>query len=169
MADPTARCPPFKAEYGIAPGLPDPLTPWSVSEAKLRDSRNYWITTCRADGRPHAAPVWGVWVDGHFLFSTDAGSVKGRALARSPELVVHLESGDDVVIVDGSARRLGLDDPVVEAFVAAYEPKYDFTFERPFPEFFAFYAVTPSYVIVWTEADFVNSVVRWDFAAVDRD
>jgi hypothetical protein len=156
MADPTPRRPPFKVDYGIAPQLPDPLTPWSSTRAKLADARNYWITANRADGRPHAAPVWGVWVDDHFLFSTDAGSVKGRAIARSPHIVVHLESGDDVVILDGLARRLSLDDPTVEAFVAAYEPKYDFTFERPFPEFFAFYDVAPADATVWTEADFAN-------------
>ncbi len=163
MADPTPRRPPFKTDYGIAPELPDPLAPWADTRAKLVASRNYWVTTSRADGRPHAAPVWGVWVDDEFLFSTDAGSVKGRAITRSPDVLVHLESGDDVVIVEGPARPLAHTDPVVEAFVAAYEPKYDFTFERPFPEFFSFYAVAPRQVTVWSEEDFVSSAVRWHF------
>ena len=167
MVDPTPCRPPFKPEYGIPVELPHPLTPWSVTQAKLRDSRNYWVATSRTDGRPHAAPVWGVWIDDQFLFSTDAGSVKGLALARTPQMLVHLESGDDVVIIEGSARRLTLDDPTVETFVAAYEPKYDFTFERPFPEFFAFYAMTPDHATVWTESDFTESVVRWEFAATD--
>ncbi|MEI6136703.1 MAG: pyridoxamine 5'-phosphate oxidase family protein [Chloroflexota bacterium] len=31
--------------------------------ARLRTAMNYWIATTRPDGRPHAAPVWGVWLD----------------------------------------------------------------------------------------------------------
>jgi hypothetical protein len=31
---------------------------------RLTVARTYWISTTRPDGRPHAIPVWGVWVDG---------------------------------------------------------------------------------------------------------
>lgn len=42
------------------------------------------LATVRADGRPHAAPVWYV-VDGDTLvFNTGAETVKGRNLARDP-------------------------------------------------------------------------------------
>ncbi len=68
--------------------------------------RNYWVCTTRADGRPHAMPVWGLWLDDAVLFSTDPESVKARNLAARPDVVVHLESGDDVVVVDGRAERL---------------------------------------------------------------
>lgn len=36
------------------------LLPWSHAEQRLRDARRYWLTTVRADGRPHATPLWGV-------------------------------------------------------------------------------------------------------------
>ena len=80
----SATRPPFRADYGIAAGLPSPLAPWSDTAAKLRDARNYWVTTSRSDGRPHAAPVWGVFVENLYLFSTDAASVKGRGFTESP-------------------------------------------------------------------------------------
>jgi PPOX class probable F420-dependent enzyme len=41
-----------------------------------------------ADGRPLVAPVWFVVEDGALLFTTGAGSAKGRALHRDPRLVV---------------------------------------------------------------------------------
>ena len=69
--------------------------------------RSYWVTTTRADGRPHAMPVWGLWLDGALWFSSDPDSVKGRNLAARPDAVVHLESGDEVCILDGRVRRVG--------------------------------------------------------------
>ncbi len=41
------------------------------------------LATVRADGRPHVAPVWyDVEPDGFLVFTTGAGTVKGRNLAR---------------------------------------------------------------------------------------
>jgi PPOX class probable F420-dependent enzyme len=46
------------------------------------------VATTRADGRPHAVPVWYA-VDGHqILFTTGAETVKGRALRRDPHLAL---------------------------------------------------------------------------------
>ena len=41
---------------------------WAAVAARLAEARNYWIVTVRADDRPHAAPVWGVWLDGTVWF-----------------------------------------------------------------------------------------------------
>ena len=53
--------------YGI-PKTPKGMLPWSFVDERMRKSLNYWICTTCADGRPHARPVWGVWVDGAFCF-----------------------------------------------------------------------------------------------------
>lgn len=50
--------------------------------------------------------MWGVWLDGVLYFGTGAGSVKARNLAANPALVVHLESGDKAVIMEGEAQWL---------------------------------------------------------------
>ena len=55
-------------------------------------------------GRPHAAPVWGVWKANEFYFETDPNSVKGKNLSKSQNLVVHVQDGNDTVILEGSAR-----------------------------------------------------------------
>ncbi len=66
--------------------------------------------THRPDGRPHAAPAWGVWLAGRVCFSTSPGSVKARNLAAHPRVVVHLESADNVVIIEGTAALIEGDD-----------------------------------------------------------
>ena len=91
--------------------------------AKLTDARNYWVATTRPDGRPHVVPVWGLWMDGAFYFGTEAESRKGRNLATNPHIVVHLESGDDAVIIEGQAQRV-LDQAEWERVLAALEAKY---------------------------------------------
>jgi nitroimidazol reductase NimA-like FMN-containing flavoprotein (pyridoxamine 5'-phosphate oxidase superfamily) len=75
--------------------------PWGWAEERLASSRNYWIATARAGGSPHAMPVWGVWIDDAVVFGTSARSRKGRNLTRDPRVVVHLESGDEVVVLEG--------------------------------------------------------------------
>src|SRR5207253_11113816 len=82
---PVARRPAFPG-YGIEES-PDGRLDWDWALEKLTASHNYWIATTRADGRPHSMPVWGVVVDGTLVFSTGSTSVKGRNLARSPEVV----------------------------------------------------------------------------------
>ena len=41
----------------------------------------YWITTVRADGRPHVTPLIGVWFDGAMHFTTGLEEQKARNLA----------------------------------------------------------------------------------------
>src|ERR1700748_2060743 len=97
--------------------------PWDDVERALRAARSYWLCTTRADGRPHAMPVWGVWLAGALWFGTGRVSIKGRNLARDPRAVVHLESGDDVVVLEGEVE-LPAERDKLERFVELYEQKY---------------------------------------------
>jgi hypothetical protein len=112
--------------YGIekATGAPGERLPWSRVSEWLTTARNYWLCTSRPDGRPHAKPVWGVWLERDFLFSTHQETITARNLQANPALLVHLESGDQVAIVEGTARRLD-DRPLLVRFGEAYEAKYD--------------------------------------------
>ncbi len=76
------------------------LLPWSRAVDRLRASYVYWIGT--ADDRgPHAVPVWGVWLDGTLYFSNGENTRTGRALASNGRVAVHLESGEDAVMLEG--------------------------------------------------------------------
>jgi Pyridoxamine 5'-phosphate oxidase len=80
--------------------------PGPRSAARLAPARNYWLCTTTPSGAPHAAPVWGVTGGTRYLYN-ERHTIKARNLATDPRDVVHLESGEDVVIVRGTAADLG--------------------------------------------------------------
>jgi len=106
-------------------------------------------------------PVWGVWLDQVLYFSTDPVSRKGRSLAANPNMVVHLESGDDVVVLEGSAAEV-IEPSLLQGFVDAYEMKYQF---RPDVNSITakVYCLRPRVAFAWHEKDFPQSATRWSF------
>jgi hypothetical protein len=135
---------------------------WDHVEERLEGSRSYWIVTARPDGRPHAAPVWGVWVEGSLYFGTGRGSVKGRNLARRPDLVVHLESADDVVILEGVVEEVR-DRASFDAIDAAYRAKYGMGVDQAGDDGAVWYVVRPKTAHAWLENDFLETATRWRF------
>src|SRR5918911_2460896 len=93
---------PHMPGYGTPRGRKG-LLPWTWAEQRLRRSHNYWVITVRPDGTPHAMPVWGIWVDQRFVFSTGAKSRKARNLQANPSCVVCTERSAEAVIVEGTA------------------------------------------------------------------
>jgi len=158
---PDAERPAIPDSYGIGADGSDPgeRLGWETVEEWLRISRNYWICTTRADGRPHAKPVWGVWLDGAAIFSTGAGSLSARNIARDPEAVVHLDSGDRVAILEGRIERPD-EGPLLERFAAAYERKYELRPATDDPAAPVF-ALRPRLVLSWTEEDYPGTATRW--------
>lgn len=159
------RTRPAKMEnYGISTNN-DGLMAWSWVDEQMTKSRNYWICTTRPDGRPHAAPVWGVWVDGALYFGTSPESVKMKNLAKNPTAVVHLESGDDTVILEGTIiQTQGLDKALLKRIADAYGAKY-----APYrPDFdtdpaSAPLTLKPTTALTWLESDFPKTATRWHF------
>ena len=147
--------------YTVGTTTNGPLA-WGHAEERLEGSRNYWIVTTRRDGRPHAAPVWGVWVGGSLYFGTGRGSVKGRNLARRPDLVVHLESGDDVVILEGAVEEVR-DRASFDAIDAAYRAKYGMGVDQAGDDAAVWYVVRPRAAHAWLENDFLDTATRWRF------
>lgn len=147
--------------YGMTMSSDGPLA-WVHAEERLEGARSYWIATTRPDGRPHAAPVWGVWVGGSLYFGTGRSSVKGRNLARSPELIVHLESADDVVILEGEVEEVR-DRSSFDAIDAAYRAKYGMGVVEAGEEGAVWYVVRPRKAHAWLEDDFLGTATRWRF------
>jgi PPOX class probable F420-dependent enzyme len=54
-------------------------------------TRTGMLATCRADGRPHVAPVWFVLDGDDLLFNTNAETLKGRALRRDPRAAISVD------------------------------------------------------------------------------
>jgi pyridoxine/pyridoxamine 5'-phosphate oxidase len=129
--------------------------------AQIVAAHNYWIVTARPDGRPHAMPVWGVWLRESLLFSTSRDSRKARNLAGQPYLVVHLESGNEAVILEGLAEVVS-DAKLLAQYVEAYEAKCQFRLD-PKDTKDVTYAVRPQVAFAWSERDFSGGATRWRF------
>jgi PPOX class probable F420-dependent enzyme len=96
---------------------------WSTADLKVSAGRSLLLSTTRPDGRPHAMPVWFVWLDRRLYFITARSTQKARNLAAKPWAVAHLGDGDDVLMVEGPVRRVDRDDEAARV-EAAYRAKY---------------------------------------------
>ncbi len=147
--------------YGLKPRKQH--LPFSHAEQRLTKSRNYWICTSRPDGRPHSIPVLGFWIDGAVYFGTARSSHKARNLAHNPAVSIHLESGNDVVILEGTAVEVDLaEKATLKKLNAASRAKYKMPL-MVVPEA-VLYSVRPRVVLAWTEKDFPHNATRWEFA-----
>jgi general stress protein 26 len=153
--EPRASKPRFPSGYGLTGKQP---LPWSWAVERLAASRNYWIVTTRADGRAHAMPVWGLWHDDAVVFSSAPSSLKARNITREPRIVVHLESGDEVVILEGAAERIALD----AALADAYKAKYSFRPDPNDPNAF-WVSLRPSRAFAWLESSYPDTATRFDW------
>jgi pyridoxine/pyridoxamine 5'-phosphate oxidase len=142
----------------VPKGTKPKFLPWSWATKRLEHSHSYWICTTRADGRPHAMPVWGVYVDNAVVFSTDPSSLKARNMKRSPMITVHLESGDEVVILEGRVEKIKLRRSIDDAYNAKYKMRLS-----SFPGPVGIYELKPKVVMAWREKDFTTSSTRWQF------
>jgi hypothetical protein len=158
MAENSVGRPAMPAGYGIkGPQEGRGLLPWSHVESRMQSARNYWLVTSTADGIPHAAPVWGLWHDGAFYFSTDPKSRKGLDLSSGRPVVVHLESGDEAVILEGQPAGVR-DGELLKRLDELYFKKYEFHLDVG-----ASYRVEPLKAFAWSETDFPTSATRWIF------
>ncbi len=111
------------ADYGVPEDL-DGTLPWSWAEERLALSRNFWLVTVNATGRPHSMPVWGVWMPARerFGFSCASTARKVRNIAANPQVVVTNDDAVHVVSIEGTAESL--DDAGVQVMAEAWAAKY---------------------------------------------
>jgi hypothetical protein len=155
----------FPLDYGARGGEGDDLLAWEHIEQRLRDSPNYWVTTVTTGGRPYARPIDGVWVGGALCFGGSPETGWVRNLQANPAISVHLPSGDDVVILDGTVELVtDPNDPLAAASAEASKAKYPQYFpgdELPPPR--PFWCLHPKVAYAWTLAGFPNRATRWTF------
>lgn len=156
------------AAYGVPESLDDVL-PWSWAEARLVASRNYWLTTVNATGRPHSMPVWGVWLveRERFWFSCAPTARKARNLRAVPSVVVAPSDSVEVVSLEGRAREVtGTDlDEAIDAYWGKYgeEMKMDRSAVAAFLTAGASFEVSPerAFGIIERAEEFSQRATRW--------
>jgi general stress protein 26 len=82
-------------------------TPWEETRRVLEAAEVFWLSTVRADGRPHVTPIAAAWLDGILYFGTGSIAQKLKNLRRNPHVALttgcnHLATGFDIV-VEGDA------------------------------------------------------------------
>src|SRR5215212_7195375 len=103
MTDPRADRPHVPG-YGIPETL-DGILPWSWARERLERAMVYWLATTGPDGGPHMIPIWGAWVDDRWY--VEGGPTRWqRNLRQNPLMAIHIEIGDEVVIVEGAGTEL---------------------------------------------------------------
>lgn len=159
------------ADYGV-PADPAGTLPWTWAQQRLVDSKNYWVVTASAAARPHAMPVWGVWLPEveRFWFSCSPNARKARNIAENPQCVVAVDDTVECVSVEGRAR---IADPAshgaaIDRAIAAYVTKY---WDDPavhgemevFVRSHAIIEITPerAFGIIERDDEFAQRATRW--------
>lgn len=144
--------------YGLPSGTKG-LLAWTWAEQRLRRSHNYWLTTVGAKGAPHVMPVWGIWAEGRFFFSTGRASRKARNLGANAQCVVCTEVSAEAVIVEGTAAEV-TDPALFKRLAPLYHRKY-----KPWKldkDLGPVFEVRPRVVFGLREKTF-NAATRWLF------
>lgn len=158
----------MKVPEARRPGLsgyvqPGKLLAWSWADERMHRARNYWITTKSPDF-PSSRPVWGVWHETTLLFST--GGRIAQHVAADPRVQVNLESGDELVILEGRAHPL--DASLAALWAERYNAKYHWDMPASTEDV---YQVRPCRVLAWlcdsSGLDggmlFSNTATEWRF------
>jgi general stress protein 26 len=103
-------------------------TGWDETRRALETAELFWISTVRADGRPHVTPLVAVWADGAIHFCTGAAEQKAVNLAGNPHVILTTgchdwDAGLDVM-VEGDAV-LVTDHAVLERLAETWTRKWD--------------------------------------------
>jgi hypothetical protein len=144
----------------------DPLLPWAEAVARLERAQNYWLARTGPDGRPHVTPLWGVWVAGAFWFDGIPMAWWAQNLAANPAISVNLESGGDIVILEGDAEDIEAvtDADLAARIVAAWGQKYGGELPRLTER--GLFRLRPRSARGWTW--FPHDATRWNFGLSDE-
>jgi hypothetical protein len=154
QAEPRASRPTLPKGYGI----PDEILPWSFARGRLDRAQNYWICSVSASGKPHATPLWGVWLDDRLYFEGSPLTRWGRNITANPHMTVHLEDANQAVIVEGTVEDvMDVGEELYKRVTDVYAAKYN----NYRPEDHGFFVFRPQVAFGWRQ--FPQSATRWRF------
>ncbi len=161
----------------IDPRFSDPnavATGWEETRRVLETSELFWISTVRADGRPHVTPLVAVWLDEAIYFSTGPTEQKAMNLRGNSHVILttgcnHWNEGLDVV-VEGDAIQL-TDDDVLERLSEVWATKWDGRWQflvrdgcfyhhdehEVLPDAILVFSVTPTKILAFAKGNFSHT------------
>ncbi len=108
-------------------------TSWEETLRVLETAELFWLTTVRADGRPHVTPLVAVWYEGAIYFTTANTAQKTVNLRGNPHVILttgcnQIDSFDKkeglTVVVEGDAVRI-TDQDTLERLASVWATKWD--------------------------------------------
>ena len=134
---------------------PKSFLPWSHVEKRLAEAKHYWLCSVRPNGRPHAVPKWAVYLQGKIYFDGSPETRHARNIAKNQFVVLHLESGEDVIIVEGVAKASGKPPFELAVQIAQeFSKKYADRGYGPQPDQWnagGLFEIEPRTVLAWTK------------------
>ena len=145
--------------------------PWETARDSLNQAEIYWLTTVRADGRPHVTPLVAVWEDDALYFCTGPTEQKAKNLAHNRHCILTtgcnaFAEGLDL-IVEGEAKQVS-DESLLQRLAAQWQAKYNWPFEVRDGAFYGdggradVYEVKPAKVLGFGKGE-TFSQTRWRF------
>ncbi|MBK9928088.1 MAG: pyridoxamine 5'-phosphate oxidase family protein [Anaerolineales bacterium] len=133
---------------------PASFVEWSWVTAQLTDSENYWLSSVRADGRPHVVPRWGAFIDNKLYYDGSPETQHSRNILKNPHVTLHLESGYKAVIMEGVSKPAEKPSPeFAKILAAAIGKKYasqGYSPESTQWDEGGLYVFTPRQCLAWT-------------------
>lgn len=109
------------------PSLQGRATPWEDTQRVLETAELFWLSTVRADGRPHVTPLVAVWHDEAIHFTVTDTAQKTVNLLGNPHVILttgcNQKEGFSVV-VEGDAVRV-TDQDELECLASVWASKWD--------------------------------------------
>lgn len=152
MIQPKVSRPSFPPGYLEKPAA---FVKWGYVAERLAEAKNYWLCSVRTNGRPHVIPRWGVFVDGKIYYDGSPKTRHARNLAGNSNVAVHLESGDEAIILEGIVRPAGRPEhELAQKIAKSYRAKYaqhGYTPKSDQWDEGGLYEFTPRQCIAWTQ------------------
>jgi hypothetical protein len=145
-------------------GTPAETLPWAGVRARLEGALRYWLATVRPDGRPHAVPIDGLWVEDDFYFGGSPATVKHRNLLGNPRVSMHLEDGERAVIVEGECEVIVPAEELAHRLADLSKAKYGYGVSADV-YMTGVWRLRPARVLSWSE--FPRDATRFVFAPRD--
>jgi nitroimidazol reductase NimA-like FMN-containing flavoprotein (pyridoxamine 5'-phosphate oxidase superfamily) len=142
------------------------VTEWDDTLRVIEAAELFWVTTVRADGRPHVTPLVAVWLDGALHFCT--GVNQQKALNVRDNAHVSLTTGRNSwdrgvdVVLEGEAVRVS-DNDALQRIADVWTKKWDGRwryevrdgyFDNEGTEPVIVFAVKPTRVLAFAKGDF---------------
>ena len=104
-----------------------------------------WLSSVRADGRVHSAPIWHAWYQGRAYVVTRSVAVKVANIRHNPSVVLTLPDPMNPLIIEGQAAQV---EAVRPALRPLFQAKYDWDIEKS-AEYDTILEITPTKIIAW--------------------